>query len=231
MTVAQNAHRDRRRRVRRTESHGDAADVLAQLSPWARIAVAEPEVLRGFEDELLRLLFACCHPALEDGESAALALATVIGLSNDEIAHSLTCMNRSPSACQTRSAGASMMMSFRSSIPSDLRPRPELRASRAGKRRVTSRHAIHRTALERSVPTRGFPSVSPPRGGFRAVRRSRSWRGALPNVSIRSARRSSCREHRGPRGEKRLRRGLAGGAAPRRRCAPCSRPPSRARRA
>lgn len=95
VTVAQNAHRDRQRRARRTESHGDAVDVLAQLSPWARIAVAEPEVLRGFKDELLRLLFACCHPALEEGESAALALATVVGLSNDEIARAFVVAPRS----------------------------------------------------------------------------------------------------------------------------------------
>jgi RNA polymerase sigma-70 factor, ECF subfamily len=102
VTVAQNAHRDRQWRVRRTESHGDAVDVLAQLSPWARIAVAEPEVLRGFKDELLRLLFACCHPALEDGESAALALATVVGLSNDEIARAFVVAPRSMEQRLTR---------------------------------------------------------------------------------------------------------------------------------
>ncbi len=102
VTVAQNAHRDRQRRTRRMESHGDAVDVLAQLSPWARIAVAEPEVLRGFKDELLRLLFACCHPALEDGESAALALATVVGLSNDEIARAFVVAPRSMEQRLTR---------------------------------------------------------------------------------------------------------------------------------
>ena len=102
VTVAQNAHRDRQRRARRADSHGDAADVLAQLSPWARIAVAEPEVLRGFKDELLRLLFACCHPALEDGESAALALATVVGLSNDEIARAFVVAPRSMEQRLTR---------------------------------------------------------------------------------------------------------------------------------
>lgn len=102
VTVAQNAHRDRRRRARRTESHGDAVDVLAQLSPWARIAVAEPEVLRGFKDELLQLLFACCHPALEDGESAALALATVVGLSSDEIARAFVVAPRSMEQRLTR---------------------------------------------------------------------------------------------------------------------------------
>jgi RNA polymerase sigma-70 factor, ECF subfamily len=102
ITVAQNAHRDRCRRGRRTETHGDAANALAQLSPWARIAVAEPEVLRGFKDDLLRLLFACCHPALEAGESAALALATVVGLSNDEIASAFVVAPRSMEQRLTR---------------------------------------------------------------------------------------------------------------------------------
>jgi RNA polymerase sigma-70 factor, ECF subfamily len=86
ITVAGNAHRDRLRRARRTESRRDALEILAELSPWARIAVAEPDMLRGWKDELLRLLFACCHPALEEGESAALALSTVVGLSVSEIA-------------------------------------------------------------------------------------------------------------------------------------------------
>jgi RNA polymerase sigma-70 factor (ECF subfamily) len=86
LTVAANAHRDRKRRERTSELHGDAVRMLAELSPWARIAIAEPDVLRGWKDDLLRLVFACCHPALEDGESAALALSTVVGLSIDEIA-------------------------------------------------------------------------------------------------------------------------------------------------
>lgn len=102
VTVAQNAHRDRMRRQRRTESHGDAVDVLAQLSPWARIAVSEPEVMRGFKDELLRLLFACCDPALEVGESAALALATVVGLSTDEVARAFVVAPRSMEQRLTR---------------------------------------------------------------------------------------------------------------------------------
>ncbi len=86
VTVAANAHRDRLRRVRREELAPDALETLAQMSPWARVALAEPDVARAWKDELLRLLFACCHPLLEPGESAALALATVIGLSTSEIA-------------------------------------------------------------------------------------------------------------------------------------------------
>lgn len=86
ITVARNAHRDHARRVRREVLPGEPLETLAQISPWLRIAVGEPEVARGWTDDLLRLLFACCHPSLESGESAALALATIIGLSTREIA-------------------------------------------------------------------------------------------------------------------------------------------------
>lgn len=86
ITVARNAYRDRARRTAREDLHPEPLEVLAQMSPWVRVAVGEPEVVRGWKDDLLRLLFACCHPALECGESAALALATIIGLSTSEVA-------------------------------------------------------------------------------------------------------------------------------------------------
>jgi RNA polymerase sigma-70 factor (ECF subfamily) len=102
VAVAANAHRDRVRRARRAESGGDALERLAGLSPWARIAVAEPDMLRGWKDDLLRLLFACCHPALEDGESAALALSTVVGLSTPEIARAFVVTPRTMEQRLTR---------------------------------------------------------------------------------------------------------------------------------
>lgn len=86
VTVAANGHRDRIRRRHREERHGDAVARLAEMSPWVRIALGEQEIAQGWKDDLLGLVFACCHPTLETGESAALALATVIGLSVDEIA-------------------------------------------------------------------------------------------------------------------------------------------------
>src|SRR5262249_15187121 len=46
VTVAGNAHRDRLRRRKREDLRGDALETLAALSPWARIAVAEPEIAR-----------------------------------------------------------------------------------------------------------------------------------------------------------------------------------------
>ncbi|MBK7398490.1 MAG: hypothetical protein IPJ34_19880 [Myxococcales bacterium] len=102
LTVARNSHRDRRRRARRTDSHADAVEVLARLSPCAQLVAARPEIGGGFGDEFLRLLFACCHPALEDGESAALALATVVGLSNDEVARAFVVAPRSMEQRLTR---------------------------------------------------------------------------------------------------------------------------------
>ena len=102
VTVAANSYRDRLRRLRRIDPRADALEALAQVSPWLRIAVADPEVVRGWKDELLRLLFACCHPALEEGESAALALATVVGLSTNEIAAAFVLAPRSVEQRLTR---------------------------------------------------------------------------------------------------------------------------------
>lgn len=85
-TVATNAHRDRLRKGRWESPREHALDTLSHMSPWARSALAEPTIARGWKDELLGLLFACCHPALEAGESAALCLSTVIGMTGKEVA-------------------------------------------------------------------------------------------------------------------------------------------------
>lgn len=102
VTVAANAYRDRLRRAQREARYEDAVEVLARMSPWVCIALAEPDVARGWKDELLRLLFACCHPALDEGESAALALATVLGLSTREIASAFVVAPRSMEQRLTR---------------------------------------------------------------------------------------------------------------------------------
>lgn len=86
LTTAKNKHRDRKRRGKWEAPQQDALETLCQMSPWARIAVGEADIVRGWKDELLRLMFACCHPALEPGESAALCLSTVVGLSIGETA-------------------------------------------------------------------------------------------------------------------------------------------------
>ena len=43
----------------------------------------------GLEDDLLRLVFTCCHPALDRAAQVALALRTLCGLSSTEVARAL----------------------------------------------------------------------------------------------------------------------------------------------
>lgn len=86
MRVAANVHFDRLRKGKWEAPQQDALETLAGLSPWARVAMGHPAVERGWKDELLRLLFACCHPCLEPGEAAALCLVTVVGMAPRETA-------------------------------------------------------------------------------------------------------------------------------------------------
>ena len=102
VSVAVNAHRDRLRRGRREGRNADALAALAEMSPWVQGAIATQEIARGWKDDLLRLLFACCHPSLEEGESAALALATVLGLTSREIALAFDTTTRSMDQRLTR---------------------------------------------------------------------------------------------------------------------------------
>ncbi len=102
VSVAANVHRDRLRRSARERRHSDALTALAEMSPWVQGAIAAHEVARGWKDDLLRLLFACCHPSLEVGESAALALSTVLGLSSAEIARAFAVAPRSMDQRLTR---------------------------------------------------------------------------------------------------------------------------------
>jgi RNA polymerase sigma-70 factor (ECF subfamily) len=97
LTVARNRHLDRLRHARHVADH--AADVLAVLSeasPWPAERGA------GWDDELLGLVFTACDPLLEEGEAAALTLATVIGLSVGEIAAAFLAAPRSMEQRLTR---------------------------------------------------------------------------------------------------------------------------------
>jgi RNA polymerase sigma-70 factor (ECF subfamily) len=76
--VARNAALDHVRRAGRSVSEAEA--VLSCL-PAAGIEETQP-----IEDDRLRLLFICCHPALAPEAQVALALRTLCGLSTAEIA-------------------------------------------------------------------------------------------------------------------------------------------------
>jgi RNA polymerase sigma-70 factor (ECF subfamily) len=70
-----------RRRVRFTEALPDIA--ASQAGPVWDPAEWDPDDL---EDDRLRLIFTCCHPALAPDAQVALTLRTVCGLTTEEIA-------------------------------------------------------------------------------------------------------------------------------------------------
>jgi RNA polymerase sigma-70 factor, ECF subfamily len=62
------------------------AEKLGALAVTAAQEASEPEDLHPIPDDLLRLLFTCCHPALAVEAQVALALRTLGGLTTEEIA-------------------------------------------------------------------------------------------------------------------------------------------------
>ena len=72
--------------IRREVRRGDKEVAAAALRELDAAEPPEGDVVR---DDLLRLLFTCCHPALSVETQTALALRTLGGLSTDEIASSL----------------------------------------------------------------------------------------------------------------------------------------------
>jgi RNA polymerase sigma-70 factor, ECF subfamily len=68
--------------ARRRKSHGEVCEVAAEP-----IDIDEgPATVSGIDDDRLRLVFTCCHPALARPAQVALALRTLGGLSTREIA-------------------------------------------------------------------------------------------------------------------------------------------------
>src|SRR5258707_215071 len=70
-----------RRRARSDASLAELADRLVE----ARRAGEEPDH-EGVDDDRLRLIFTCCHPALQPEARMALTLREVCGLTTEEIA-------------------------------------------------------------------------------------------------------------------------------------------------
>lgn len=84
LTTARNKAVDRaRREARREEKHVAAHRSLAALDGWD---APDAAVVR---DDLLRLVFVCCHPALPEESRVALALKTLCGLRTEEAARML----------------------------------------------------------------------------------------------------------------------------------------------
>ena len=82
LRTAQHKAIDRLRRSRRFEAPLPDAELLLLAEDPPEVAGAFPDE----QDDYLRLLFTCCHPALALEAQVALTLRTLCGLSTDEIA-------------------------------------------------------------------------------------------------------------------------------------------------
>ena len=83
-TVAQRRALDLIRRRRSGPSYSDEPPDVA--APEAAECESHPADLSGVEDDRLRLVFTCCHPAISPQAQTALALRTLCGLSTRQIA-------------------------------------------------------------------------------------------------------------------------------------------------
>jgi RNA polymerase sigma factor (sigma-70 family) len=102
-------------RLRRAERDEAGAEALARL---AREEAEDPDMIA---DERLRLIFTCCHPALDEKSRVALTLRTVCGLSTRAIAaaflDSESTMGQRLSRAKAKIAGAGIP--FRVPEPDD----------------------------------------------------------------------------------------------------------------
>jgi RNA polymerase sigma-70 factor, ECF subfamily len=74
-------------RIRRRAKHGDKVREIAELMQLEAELADEPERDEDLvDDDRLRLIFTCCHPALAVEAQVALTLRTLCGLSTEEIA-------------------------------------------------------------------------------------------------------------------------------------------------
>jgi RNA polymerase sigma-70 factor (ECF subfamily) len=71
---------------RRARADSSLASLAEQLNAASPDAATEAETREGIEDDRLRLIFTCCHPALPADARAALTLREVCGLTTEEIA-------------------------------------------------------------------------------------------------------------------------------------------------
>lgn len=79
-------------RLRAEQSRARRAERAVQEDPDAREGWEEPEAepdVGVLHDDLLRLLFTCCHPSLSPASRVTLSLRTLCGLSEEEIARAL----------------------------------------------------------------------------------------------------------------------------------------------
>jgi RNA polymerase sigma-70 factor, ECF subfamily len=84
LRTARNKAVDRIRRRGRFEDKRSELEILSSLE--RELAPAPDEEEHALRDDLLRLIFTCCHPSLNAEAQVALTLRTVCGLTTEEIA-------------------------------------------------------------------------------------------------------------------------------------------------
>jgi RNA polymerase sigma-70 factor (ECF subfamily) len=100
-TVALHHHTDGLRRLQSRDQHSDVLAELAARCPFNERLLTMPEAA-GWDDDMLRLVFTCCDPLLVLEEQTALALATVCGLTTEEIARAFLVVPRTMEQRLTR---------------------------------------------------------------------------------------------------------------------------------
>lgn len=83
LRTARNVHVDGLRHARVQQRHRQVEQPLSESCPWSPAWSQD----MAWDDDLLRLLFTCCDPALQPHERVALTLSTVVGMSCGEVAH------------------------------------------------------------------------------------------------------------------------------------------------
>lgn len=77
----------RRKAIDRLRRASSSRAKRAEYATLLALEAQQPEVdASGFPDERLRLIFTCCHPALDEATRVALTLRTLGGLTTEEIA-------------------------------------------------------------------------------------------------------------------------------------------------
>ena len=90
VTVGRNRAVDQYRREAKSVSIDSNVVSISEQVDYSTSTAFDPEdFLHPFEDDLVRLVFTCCHPVLNETAQICLVLKVVLGLSVDEIARAL----------------------------------------------------------------------------------------------------------------------------------------------